>query len=76
MIKEVKKECKKVFKSNFWKVVAVCFITAIMTGSATVYFVNFNTVYNNSIISNGDIVQFTIKKNIRIIFIIIKGCCV
>lgn len=65
MIKEVKKEGKKVFKSNFWKVVAVCFITAIMTGSATVYFVNFNTVYNNSIISNGDILH--IKNNSEII---------
>ena len=39
MIKEVKQKGKKIFKNNFWKVVAVCFIVTIMTGGTTIYLV-------------------------------------
>ena len=47
MIREVKKEGKKNFISSYWKVVAVVFITIIMTGGSTIYLIgnNFNSKY-------------------------------
>lgn len=48
MIKEIKNKGKKNFKNNYWKVVAVCFITAIMTGGSTIYLVKNEYNYNNS----------------------------
>ena len=48
MIKEVRNKGKRIYKSNFWKVVAVCFITAIMTGGSTIYLIRNEYNYSNS----------------------------
>lgn len=48
MIKEVRNKGKRIYKSNFWKVVAVCFITAIMTGGSTIYLIRNEYNSNNS----------------------------
>ena len=48
MIKEVRNKGKRIYKSNFWKVVAVCFITAIMTGGSTIYLIR-NEFYNRTV---------------------------
>lgn len=59
MIKEVRSKGKKIFKDNFWKVVAVCFITAIMTGGSTIYLIrneynsnSGNLIYQSGILKN------------------------
>lgn len=71
MIKEVRNKGKRIYKSNFWKVVAVCFITAIMTGGSTIYLIrneynsnNSNLIHQSGILdnkSNSQIVRDFIK---------------
>ena len=62
MIKEVRNKGKRIYKSNFWKVVAVCFITAIMTGGSTIYLIR-NEFYNRTVFySSGALISFFILK--------------
>lgn len=76
MIKEVRNKGKRIYKSNFWKVVAVCFITAIMTGGSTIYLIrneynsnNSNLIHQSGILdnkSNSQIVRILLSQHIKL----------
>ena len=66
MIKKIKRDGYKIFSSNYWKLVAVCFIVTVVTGGTTISFFRkgFDYVGSNYPIVNNSL---SIKSNSEIV---------